>query len=174
MRHKVVIVIFLLASIMLIAGLPGLIVRSTAVEKASPERLFARGNDYYEKNEYNKAIEEYFSQAEIDMDSDTRFCVDWFLQYGFATGQFGEADVLARAKGTTVDGVAQAGVIESGVGKVRLLRKDEYPEDWDPKTDKRTPVWEACHHLCRAFTKQTMIPGEPVYQPLSSLQVLLQ
>ena len=53
------IVIFLLASIMLIAGLPGLIVRSTAVEKASPERLFARGNDYYEKNEYNKAIEEY-------------------------------------------------------------------------------------------------------------------
>jgi len=99
----------------------------------------------------NKTIDEYFSQAESDMDSDTRFCVDWFLQYGFVTGVFGEADVLARAKGTTVDGVEQAGVVESGAGKVRLLRKDEYPEDWDPTTDKRIPIWEACHHLCRVL-----------------------
>jgi putative DNA methylase len=99
----------------------------------------------------NKAIDEYFSQAESDMDSDTRFCVAWFLQYGFAAGQFGEADVLARAKGTTVDGVQQAGVVESGMGRVRLLRLDEYPAEWDPKIDKRVPVWAACHQLCRAL-----------------------
>mgnify|MGYP001357091254 CR=1 FL=1 len=99
----------------------------------------------------NKTIDEYFSKAESDMDSDTRFCVNWFLQYGFATGLFGEADVLARAKGTTVDGAAQAGVVASRAGKVRLLRKDEYPENWDPSTDKRIPIWEACHHLCRAL-----------------------
>lgn len=122
----------------------------------------------------NKAIDEYFSHAESDMDSDTRFCVDWFLQYGFTAGQFGEADVLARAKGTTVDGVAQAGVVESGSGKVRLLRKDEYPQDWNPAIDKRVPIWEACHHLCRALkTSETeagallaSMPekGEPVRQ----------
>jgi len=122
----------------------------------------------------NKTIDEYFSQAESDMDSDTRFCVDWFLQYGFATGQFGEADVLARAKGTTVDDVELAGIVESGAGKVRLLRKDEYPEEWDPTTDKRTPIWEACHHLCRALkTSETeagfllaKMPekGEPIRQ----------
>lgn len=99
----------------------------------------------------NKAIDEYFSQAESDMDSDTRFCVEWFLQYGFATGLFGEADVLARAKGTTVDGVEQAGVIESGSGKVRLLHLNEYNPDWDPAIDKRVPVWEGCHQLCRAL-----------------------
>jgi putative DNA methylase len=107
----------------------------------------------------NKSIDEYFSQAESDMDSDTRFCVDWFLQYGFAAGQFGEADVLARAKGTTVDGVTQAGVLESGGGKVRLLRKDEYPADWDPATDTRVPVWEACHHLCRALGESETAAG---------------
>ena len=122
----------------------------------------------------NKAIDEYFSQAESDMDSDTRFCVDWFLQYGFSEGQFGEADVLARAKGTTVDGVEQAGVVQAGGGKVRLLRRDEYPQQWDPQTDNRVPVWEACHQLCRALqTSETeagqllaRMPdkGEPVRQ----------
>ncbi|MBU4261626.1 MAG: DUF1156 domain-containing protein [Proteobacteria bacterium] len=108
----------------------------------------------------NKAIDEYFSHAESNMDSDTRFCVDWFLQYGFDAGQFGEADVLARAKGTTVDGVAQAGVLQSGGGKVRLLRTDEYPADWDPQRDKRMPVWEACHQLCRALKTSETVAGE--------------
>jgi len=122
----------------------------------------------------NKSIDEYFSHAESDMDSDTRFCVDWFLQYGFTTGLFGGANVLARAKGTTVEGVTLAGVLESGGGKVRLLRLNEYPQDWDPTTDKRLPIWEACHHLCRALkiseteagTLLAKMPekGEPVRQ----------
>ncbi len=107
----------------------------------------------------NKAIDEYFSKAESDMDSDTRFCVAWFLQYGFTAGPFGEANVLAQAKGTSVDGVTRAGVLESGHGKVRLLKKGEYPADWDPATDKRLPVWEACHHLCRALGESETAAG---------------
>jgi putative DNA methylase len=99
----------------------------------------------------NKAIDEYFTEAESDMDEDTRFCSDWFQQYGFKDGAFGEADVLARAKGTSVDGVQTAGVILAKGGKVRLIKVSEYPQDWDPKTDKRTPAWEACHHMCRAL-----------------------
>ena len=65
-------------------------------------------------------------------------------------GKFGEADTLARAKGTTVDGVKAAGVIESGGGNVRLLRWRDYPADWDPAKDTRTPVWEVLHQLIRA------------------------
>jgi len=99
----------------------------------------------------NKAIDEYFTHAESDMDADTRFCVDWFQQYGFKTGTFGEADVLARAKGTSVEGVRDAGVLESGGGKVRLYRAEEYEPDWDPQADRRVPVWEACHQMCRAL-----------------------
>jgi putative DNA methylase len=45
---------------------------------------------------------------------------------------FGEADVLARAKGTSVDAMKEAGVLQSGGGKVRLLKWAEYPTDWDP------------------------------------------
>lgn len=89
--------------------------------------------------------------AEDDFDRDTQFCLHWFEQHGWNESAFGEADTLARAKGTSVDGVKEAGVIQSGAGKVRLLKWSEYPEDWDPRTDKRMPVWEALHHLIRAL-----------------------
>jgi len=89
--------------------------------------------------------------AEEDFEPDTQFCLHWFEQYGWAEGPFGEADVLARAKGTSVEGVAEAGVVEAGQGKVRLKRVAEYPVDWDPASDSRVPVWEALHHLIRAL-----------------------
>lgn len=99
----------------------------------------------------NKVIDEFFNEAEGDMDSDTRFCIDWFMQYGFKQAEYGQADVLARAKGTTVEGLAAAGVAESGGGKVRLLKFEEYPGNWDPERDTRTPAWEALHQLIRAL-----------------------
>jgi len=92
--------------------------------------------------------------AEDDFDPDTQFCLHWFEQHGWGAGVFGEADVLARAKGTSVDGVRNAGVIESGGGKVRLRKWAEYPGDWDPQADTRNPVWETLHHLIRALKQE--------------------
>jgi putative DNA methylase len=89
--------------------------------------------------------------AEDDFDGDTQFCLHWFDQNGWAEGAYGEADVLARAKATSVGGLTDAGVVVSGAGKVRLLRPLEYPADWDPRKDTRLPVWEALHQLVRAF-----------------------
>ncbi|MCX7164774.1 MAG: DUF1156 domain-containing protein [Rhodocyclales bacterium] len=89
--------------------------------------------------------------AEDDFDADTQFCLHWFEQHGWNEGIFGTADTLARGKGTSVDGIRDAGVIQSGGGKVRLLKWAEYPTDWDPRTDTRTPVWEALHQLIRAL-----------------------
>ncbi len=86
-------------------------------------------------------------------DSDTGFCVDWFAQYGWVAGPFGEADTLARAKGTAVVGVVDAGVLESRAGKVRLLRWNEYAPDWAPETDHRIPAWQACHQLILALNE---------------------
>jgi len=102
----------------------------------------------------NRAITDYLNPDSGNFDNDTLFCDDWFSQYGWGQGQFGEADTLARAKGTSVDGVRDAGVIESGGGKVRLLKWSEYPTEWDPETDIRTPVWEACHQMIRALNQQ--------------------
>jgi len=97
----------------------------------------------------NRAITDYLSPDSGDFDADTQFCSSWFEQYGWSSGQFGEADTLARAKGTSVDGVNAAGVIESGGGKVSLLKWADYQSDWDPTKDERTPIWEACHQMIR-------------------------
>lgn len=89
--------------------------------------------------------------AEDDFDHDSQFCLHWFEQYGWKEGRFGEADTLARAKGTSVDGVKQSGVLFAAGGIVRLLKWAEYPSDWNPVGDERLPVWAALHHLIRIF-----------------------
>lgn len=101
--------------------------------------------------EINRQIDEFQHGKVGTLDADSQFCVDWFESVQWKTGQFGQADVLARAKGTSVDGVDEAGVIESRSGKVRLYKPSEYPADWAPETDTRTPTWEALHQLVRAL-----------------------
>ncbi|MDA1330709.1 MAG: DUF1156 domain-containing protein [Chloroflexi bacterium] len=118
-------------------------------------------------------------------DPDTAFCIDWFDSVGWAAGGFGEADILAQAKGTSLPGVKEAGVIESGSGKVRLLKWSEYPESWDPTTDHRMPIWEACHHMIKelkqrgessAGTLLARMPekGEPIRQLAYHLYTLCE
>jgi putative DNA methylase len=89
--------------------------------------------------------------AEDDFDADTQFCLNWFEQHSWSEGAFGDADTLSRSKGTSVAGMKEAGVLQSGGGKVRLFKWTEYPADWDPRTDDRTPVWKALHQLIRAL-----------------------
>ncbi|WMW66292.1 DUF1156 domain-containing protein [Nitratidesulfovibrio liaohensis] len=91
--------------------------------------------------------------AEDDFDHDTQFCLHWFEQQGWSTGKYGEADVLARAKGTSVGGLVDAGVVESGSGNLRLLKWIEMSRDWSPDADTRTPIWEALHQLIRALNQ---------------------
>lgn len=86
-----------------------------------------------------------------DFDNDTMFCLGWFDGNGWAAGKFGDADVLARAKGTSAAGLVEAGVAASGGGQVRLLRWQEMPDGWDPARDTRNPVWEALHQLIRSL-----------------------
>lgn len=91
--------------------------------------------------------------SEDDFDHDTQFCLHWFEQLGWAEGKYGEADVLARAKGTSVDGLIEAGVVASSSGSLRLLKWAEMPRDWSPENDNRVPVWEAQHQLIRALNQ---------------------
>lgn len=95
----------------------------------------------------NHELDAYLAEQEGYIDEDSRFAVAWFEQFGFQEGPFGQADVLARAKNTSVDGLAYAGILESGGGKVRLYHWSDLDPGWDPATDKRLAVWEATHHL---------------------------
>ena len=92
--------------------------------------------------------------AEEDFDHDTQFCLHWFETHGWGTAKFGDADVLARAKGTSVGGLREAGVVESAGGSLRLLRWNEMPSDWLPESDERMPIWEALHQLIRSLKQE--------------------
>lgn len=99
-------------------------------------------------------INRMLTEGSDDFDPDTQFCLGWFDEQGWAPGEFGKADVLARAKGTSVDHVRDAGVVEAAAGKVRLLKAAEYPQEWSPEQDNNTPVWEALHQLIRELRAQ--------------------
>jgi putative DNA methylase len=87
--------------------------------------------------------------ADDEFDPETQFCLQWFETNYWKPGQYGVADVAARAKGTSVDALFRAGILNSGGGEVQLLRWNELPTDWKPDPDKQTPVWEALHYLIR-------------------------
>jgi putative DNA methylase len=95
----------------------------------------------------NQVLDEFLAEQEGHIDPETRFAVAWFEQFGFNAGEFGTADVLARAKNTSVEGLAHSGVLKAGAGKVQLYHWKELDPGWDPSADKRLTVWEASHHL---------------------------
>lgn len=97
----------------------------------------------------NEVLDEQLAEQEGNWDADTRWAVVWFDQYGFSSGEFGQADLLAHAKNTAVQGVVAAGIASSLGGKVRIFKPDELPFDWAPETDDRLTVWEMLHHLIR-------------------------
>ena len=97
----------------------------------------------------NQTLDEALAEQEGDFDADTRWALAWFEQSGFTEGEYGVAETLSKAKNTTVDGMARAGIVASRGGKVRLLRPDELPPSWDPAKDTRLTSWDMVHHLIR-------------------------
>lgn len=99
----------------------------------------------------NQTLDEALAEQEGDFDADSRWAVTWFDQTGFAEGEFGQANVLAQAKNTGMDGLVAAGIIASSRGKVRLLKPAELPADWNPASDTRLTAWETVHQLIRTL-----------------------
>ena len=95
----------------------------------------------------NDALDEYLSEQEGEYDRDTRWAVAWFEEHQFNEGSFGDAEVLANARDTSVQGMVEAGFLYAQAGQVRLLRRDELEQDWDPESDKRLTVWEVTEYL---------------------------
>jgi putative DNA methylase len=99
----------------------------------------------------NQTLDEVLSEQEGDFDADTRWALAWFEQSGFGDGEYGMAETLSKAKNTSVAGMVTAGIAASKAGKVRLLRPEELPKDWDPLRDERLTVWEMVHQLIRVL-----------------------
>lgn len=99
----------------------------------------------------NQSLDETLAEQEGDFDADTRWALAWFEQFGFNDGEYGVAETLSKAKNTSVGGMVEANILSSKAGKVRLLRPDELPENWNPDKDQRLTIWEIVHHLVRVL-----------------------
>ncbi len=99
----------------------------------------------------NQTLDEFLAEQEGEFDSDTRWALAWFEQFGHNEGAFGDAETLSKAKNVSVEGLVRAGLIESRAGKVRLLKRDELNLNWSPETDERRAIWEATQYLIRAL-----------------------
>jgi putative DNA methylase len=102
----------------------------------------------------NQTLDEVLSELESEFDADTRWALAWFEQYQFDDGPYGEAEVLATAKALSISHLAEAGILHSGAGKVRLLRREDLPDAWDPSAVARLTVWEVTQHLIRSLDQK--------------------
>ena len=99
----------------------------------------------------NQTLDETLAEQEGDFDADSRWALAWFEQQGFDEGEYGIAETLSKAKNTSIAGIVDAGILKSRGGKVRLLKPEELPDDWNPATDPKLPAWEVAHHLVRVL-----------------------
>lgn len=99
----------------------------------------------------NQTLDEVLAEQEGEFDADTRWALSWFEQFGMDEGAFGIAETLSKAKNTAVNALVDAGLIHARSGKVRLLKRDEMPADWNPATDHKVRHWEVAQHLIRAL-----------------------
>lgn len=95
----------------------------------------------------NQELDSYFSDQDGELDRESRFCVDLYTQKAFETISFGEADVLARAKNVSIEGLATKGLLASAKGQVHLLDRSEV-SDWVSFT---LPTWLVTQQLTHAL-----------------------
>lgn len=95
----------------------------------------------------NQELDLYFNEQDGELDAESRFCVDLYTQSAFNEIKFGVADVLARAKNTSVDKLKAEGVLHSEKGFVRLLTRPELP----PFSGKAGSLWLLTQQLTHAM-----------------------
>jgi putative DNA methylase len=116
----------------------------------------------------NEVLDVALAEQEGDFDADTRWALTWFDQVGFNDGPYGDAEVLSKAKVTSVSGLAEAGIISVKPGKVRLLRPADLPDNWNWARDLRFTVWEMVHHLIRVLEANGETAAAKLVAPLGS------
>ena len=95
----------------------------------------------------NQELDLYFNEQDGELDKESRFCVELYTQCAFNDIKFGEADVLARAKNTSVDKLRVDGILYSEKGVVRLLTREEL----STVIDEGKGIWLLTQQLTHAM-----------------------
>ena len=96
----------------------------------------------------NEEIDLYFNEQVGDLDAMSRFCVELYTQSAFNDIKFGDADILARAKGTSVAALSSHDVVYAKAGTVHLIERTELPEKIDTN---ESCIWMLTQQLTQAM-----------------------
>ncbi|WP_047691762.1 DUF1156 domain-containing protein [Kocuria sp. ZOR0020] len=106
----------------------------------------------------NAVLDEVLDEQENDFQAETRWCIKWYAQNGFARSTYGTAETLASALNTSVSHLARSGAVESRAGQVKLLAHDELSTDYRPDRDNIVTLWEVTLQAATAIGR----PGEGI------------
>lgn len=100
----------------------------------------------------NQVLDGVMADQEADFDRDTRWAIAWAEQFGLDVGSAGTAETLCSAKGTSIAGLKDAGILEQDGNRCWLKGPEDLDANWDPAADDRLTVWEIVHHLLRVLS----------------------
>lgn len=98
----------------------------------------------------NEEVDLYFNEQIGSMDSASRFCVDLYTQCAYNDIRYGEAEVLATAKGTSIPMMASHGVLYAKGGVLHLVERNDLPERVDTNESN---IWLLTQQLTLAMAK---------------------
>lgn len=101
----------------------------------------------------NRAIAEYDERQEGDLDSESRFCLDWLKQHGYEEGPYGDAETLARAKDVAIGKLQDDDLLTAGGGRVKLLPIDAF-SDSEQLTLSDPTTWEGCFRMAYHLNRE--------------------
>jgi putative DNA methylase len=99
----------------------------------------------------NQELDAFLDAQETELDAETRFCIAWFEQHGNDRGLFGDADVLARAKNTSVATLSNLGLLDAAGGYVRIVKRDDLRKENDLSRIERLTIWRCAQELIRGL-----------------------
>lgn len=96
----------------------------------------------------NEEVDLYFNEKVGSLDAASRFCVDLYTQCAYNNIKYGEAEILANAKSTSIPMMAAHGVLYAKAGVVHLMERGELPTEVD---SNESTVWLLTQQLTHAM-----------------------
>ena len=94
----------------------------------------------------NDAVDAYLREQAGELDSESRFCLDWLREYPGGRGDYGTAETLARAYGLSVDARLDQThqLLAARQGQVTLYDIDNYGAERGYPAREPATAWECC------------------------------
>ncbi|MGH2506257.1 MAG: hypothetical protein ACRDHZ_02385 [Ktedonobacteraceae bacterium] len=95
----------------------------------------------------NRTKDELLAEQEGEYDAPTQWAVKWFEDFAMQDGPYGNAEVLSKAKNTSVASLEAAGLVVSRAGKVSLRARAELPTVETLSGRPNLTTWEVTQRM---------------------------